>query len=395
MKFLHLSDLHVGKSLGDFDLLDDQRIILNQILTVCRERGVDALLIAGDVYDKSIPPEGAVALFDAFIRDAVGQGLKIFLITGNHDSDERLNFGSSLFRESGVFMAAKYDGSLPCETFTDEFGPVRVWMLPFVKASQVKHFCPDAAIESYDDAVRTVIAGAHVNGDERNIILSHQFVVSGSGVPALGGSENLSVRKTAEELEKDRDDVRSVGTVEQIYADVFDPFDYAALGHIHAPQAVGREEVRYAGSPLKYSASEADRDKSAPLVTLGKKGDVTIEYVPLVPRRDVRCLKGPLMQLLENAPEEGREDYIFAVLTDDDVVNDAMGVIRRVYPNTVQVRYDNSFTKELMEGDLTAPAEERSFEQLIRDFYASIYPQDISDEEMKIMREVAGKAGVL
>ena len=254
MRFLHLGDLHLGKSLGDFDLIGDQKYILDQILAVIREKTVDAVLIAGDVYDKAIPSEAATNLLDYFLCCLAETGVKTFLISGNHDSDDRLNYGSRLFQDNQIFISSVFRGELEKYTVEDEQGEVDVYLLPFVKASQVRHYFPDAKIDSYDDAVRVIIEHAHLDRQKRNVIVAHQFVAGRSEDPVLAGSESIGTQ--------------SVGLVEKISYDCFDPFDYVALGHIHSPQKVGREEVRYAGSPLKYSLSEVNHIKSVPLVTL-------------------------------------------------------------------------------------------------------------------------------
>lgn len=380
MKFLHLGDLHIGKSLGEFSLIEDQRFILDQILDIAKIHEVDAVLIAGDVYDKTIPSEEAVRLFDYFIRRLAGMKLKTFVLSGNHDSDERLNFGSSLFEANEVYISAKYEGVLYRKELWDEYGKINVYLLPFVKASQVKHFFPDAEIDSYDKAVRTVLDHAGINKEERNILAAHQFVAGKSEDPAMAGSESVAVL--------------NVGLVEKIGADCFGNFDYVALGHIHSPQKVGREEVRYAGSPLKYSLSEVNNEKSVPIITVGKKGETKIQLVTLKPRRDLRHLKGKMAQLLDKRNLNSTEDFIYATLTDEELVNDAMGIFQQYYPNTVKIDYDNTHTREIQQVDIARIAENKSFSELISDFYRMMYGCDMSEEEMKIMEEVAREAGV-
>ncbi len=378
---MHLADLHIGKSVKDFSMIEDQRFILDWILVLAEMEKVDAVLIAGDVYDRSIPSEEAVGLFDEFIYRLTQIPVKVLLISGNHDSDERLNFGSRLFVDKEVYFCSKYDGELYRQTFEDEFGPVNFYLLPFVKASQVRHFHPEDEIENYDQAVRVAIADGDVNPDERNVILAHQFVAGRSGEVMLGGSESPAVA--------------NVGLVERIGFDCFDDFDYAALGHIHKAQSVGREEVRYAGTPLKYHADEAGDNKSIPIVTLGKKGEVKIELKQLKPRRDLRCLKGTLKQLLDPKVVNGTDDYIFVTLTEEDIIPDAMGIFRQTYPNTMQIRYENSHTREIEAVDPSQMAELRSFPELMTDFYQKMYGTDMTEEEMAIMNQVAKKAGVI
>lgn len=381
MKFLHLGDLHLGKSLGDFDLIRDQKYILDQMLGIIKEKSVDGVLIAGDVYDKAVPSEAAMNLLDYFLSSLSKSGVQTFMISGNHDSDDRLNYGSDLFAANQIYISSKYDGTLYRRTVTDAHGEADIYLLPFVKASQVKHFFPDAEIGSYDDAVRVILAHAGVDPNRRNIIVAHQFVTGRSEDPALGGSESVGTQ--------------SVGLVEKIGYDCFDAFDYAALGHIHSPQKVGREEVRYAGSPLKYSFSEVNNAKSVPIITLGEKGDVSLELIPLRPMRDMRHIKGPMKRLLDKTNITDPEDFIYVTLTDEDTVNDAMGIFQQVYPNTVKIDYDNSHTRAIEQVDISCIAENKSFSELIGDFYRLMYQCEMSEEEMQYMKVAAQEAGII
>lgn len=379
MKFLHISDLHIGKSLLDFSLIDDQRFILNQIIEVADEKKVDAILIAGDVYDRAIPSEEAVRLFDYFICTLASKHIKVFVISGNHDSDERLNFGSSLFESNEVYIASKFDGSLYKKELKDTGGSVNVFLLPFVKASQVKHYYPDAEIETYEDAVRTIIENSDIKEDETNILVAHQFVAGKGGKVEFSGSESVAVQ--------------NVGTVEQIGTSCFERFDYVALGHIHAPQQLGCETVRYAGSPLKYSLSEINNNKSMPLISI-EEGKVSVTKIPLKPMRDMRHIKGKLVQLLDEKNITAPDDFVYATLTDEDVINDAMAIFRQTYPNTVRIDYDNSHTGELTQTDIVQLGAGKPFDELISEFYRMVYKCDITEEEMNIMKDVARKAGV-
>ena len=381
MKLLHIGDLHLGKSLGDFDLIGDQKYILDQILGIIKEKAVDGVLIAGDVYDKAVPSEAAMNLLDYFLSSLSRSGVSTFMISGNHDSDDRLNYGSDLFAANQIYIASKYDGTLYRRTVTDAYGEADIYLLPFVKASQVKHFFPDAEIATYDDAVRVILAHAGVDPNRRNIIVAHQFVTGRSEDPSLGGSESVGTQ--------------SVGLVEKIGYDCFDAFDYAALGHIHSPQKVGREEVRYAGSPLKYSLSEVNNTKSVPIITLGEKGDVSLELIPLHPMRDLRHIKGPMKMLLDKTNITDPDDFIYVTLTDEDTVNDAMGIFQQVYPNTVKIDYDNSHTRAIEQVDISSIAENKSFSELIGDFYRLMYQCEMSEEEMKYMKVAAQEAGMI
>lgn len=381
MKVLHLGDLHIGKSVSDFNMIEDQKYMLEQILDIIKKHKIDAILIAGDVYDKSIPSEEAVRLLDYFLCQLSNMEVETFLISGNHDSDERLNFGSSLFETNQVYISAKYDGSIYKKTCEDEFGKINIYLLPFVKASQVKHHYPNEKIESYDDAVRVALAHADIDTSERNILVAHQFVAGKSGDPELGGSEGAATL--------------NVGTIEKIGVDCFDEFDYVALGHIHLAQKIGRETVRYSGSLLKYSLSEVNNEKSAPVVTFGKKGDISVDLIELKPLRDMRHLKGKMEQLLEKKNIKSPDDYIYVTLTDENPINDAMGIFQQYYRNTMKIVYDNAHTRGAEHVDIAKVTQEKTYPELISDFYHMMYGCDISDEELKIMMEVAKEAGVI
>lgn len=381
MKLMHVGDLHFGKSLGDFDLTDDQEYLLKQLLEIVDNRSVDAILIAGDVYDKSIPSEAATRMLDFFLSNLAKRNIYTYMISGNHDSDDRLNYGSNLFETNHIFISTKYDGSLNKHTLKVGEEEVDIYLLPFVKASQVRHYLPEAKIDSYDDAIRAIINNEDIDTSRCNVLVAHQFVMGKSEDPELGGSESLGTQ--------------SVGLVEKIGYDCFDDFDYVALGHIHSPQQVGRKEVRYSGSPLKYSLSEVNNEKSVSLITIDDKGKVSIELVPIKPMRNMRHIKGKIKDLLNKANVTSPEDFIYATLTDEEIVNDAMGIFQQVYPNTVKIDYDNSHTRAIEQVDISKIAENRSFAELISDFYRQMYSCEISEEEMDIMRSVAREAGVL
>lgn len=381
MKLLHLGDLHIGKSVCDFNMIEDQKYMLEQVLNIIDKQKIDAVLVAGDVYDKSIPSEEAVRLLDWFLCRLSEMNAETFLISGNHDSDERLHFGSSLFEANKIHISAKYDGTVYKRVLQDKFGKVNIYLLPFVKASQVRYFYPDENIASYEDAVKTALAHGEIDPSERNILVAHQFVAGKSEEPRLGGSEGAATI--------------NVGTIEKIGVDCFDDFDYVALGHIHSPQKIGRDTVRYSGSLLKYSLSEADNTKSVPVVTLEEKGQVSVDLIELKPLRDMRHLKGRMDQLLNPKNIVSPEDYIYVTLTDDDPVDNVMGIFQQYYPNTMKIVYDNAHTREVKQIDITNITQEKSYPQLISDFYRMMYGCEISDEELRMMKEAAREAGVI
>ncbi len=381
MKFLHLGDLHLGKSLSNFDLIEDQRYILDQIFHIAEKESVDGVLIAGDVYDKSIPSEAAMRLLDDFLIKLAQNERKVFMVSGNHDSDDRLNYGSTLFARNEIFITAVFDGTLHKQSFADKDTQIDVYMLPFVKASQVRHYFPDEDIENYEDAVRAIIRNTPIDKNNKNLLVAHQFVSGKGADPALAGSESVGTQ--------------SVGLVEKIGYDCFDDFDYVALGHIHSPQRVGRDAVRYSGSPLKYSLSEVKNEKSVPLITVSAEDSVKIELIPLKPMRDMRHIKGTMKELLDKKNVKAPEDFIYATLTEEDIVDDAMGVFQQIYPNTVRIDYDNSHTREMDQVDISKIAENRSFPELIGDFYRLMYGCEITEGEMDVMRTAAREAGVI
>lgn len=327
MKFLHLADLHLGKRVNGFSMLEDQAHILRQILAILDDEQPDGVLIAGDVYDKSVPPVEAVELLDGFLTELCARGVQVLLISGNHDSPERLAFGGRVMDSCGIHISPVYDGAVAPVTLHDELGPVHIWLLPFVKPAHVRSWFPDADIESYTDAVAEAIAHMDVDTAARNVLVTHQFVTGG----ARSGSEELSV-----------------GGTDNVDSGVFAPFDYVALGHLHGAQHIGRETIRYAGSPLKYSFSEARQHKSVTVVTLGEKGDVQVRTAALTPLRELREIRGSYDELTARSFYEHttyRSDYLHLILTDEQDVFDAMSRLRTIYPYLMTLDYDNARTR--------------------------------------------------
>ena len=380
MKIIHLGDLHLGKTLGEYSLVGDQEYILGQVLDIVKERDVDAVLIAGDVYDRSLPSEAAVNLLDGFISELAANEVKTFMISGNHDSEDRLEYGSRLFKSRGIYIASVFSGELAKVTTEDEFGELNVYMLPFIKASQVRHYHPDESIENYEDAVRTVIRQAEIDWSARNVLVAHQFV-TGSTDPQIAGSEGVSVQ--------------NVGLVEQISSEAFKDFDYVALGHLHSPQRLGYDHIRYSGSPLKYSLNEATSSKSVPLIEIKEKGSAEVELIPLKPMRDLRHITGELDKLLRAENIVDPDDYMYVTLTDEEIISDVMGIVQQYYPNTVKIDYQNSHTKEIEDFDIGEIVSDKSFEEIISEFYLKMYGTEISGEELDVMLSVAREAGVV
>ena len=337
MKFLHLADLHLGKRVNGFSMLEDQAHILQQILAILDNEQPDGVLIAGDVYDKSVPSVEGVELLDGFLTELRARGVPVLLISGNHDSPERLAFGGRVMDSCGIHISPVYDGALAPVTLQDAFGPVHVWLLPFVKPAHVRRWFPDADIESYTDAVAEAVAHMDIDTAARNVLVTHQFVTGG----ARSGSEELSV-----------------GGTDNVDSGVFAPFDYVALGHLHGAQHIGRETIRYAGSPLKYSFSEARQHKSVTVVTLGEKGDVQVRTVALTPLRELREIRGSYDELTARSFYEHttyRSDYLHLILTDEQDVFDAISRLRTIYPYLMTLDYDNARTRAA--GGMSVPAE--------------------------------------
>lgn len=358
-------------------MLPDQRHFFKDVLSIIREENINAVCIAGDVYDKTIPTEEAVQLFDDFLVE-LSRLTDVFIISGNHDSEERLNYGSRLFKANNVYIVAKFNGKLTKHEKTDDYGKVNFYLLPFIKASQVKHFYPDRKINSYNDAVATVLESAQMDISERNVIIAHQFVIGkGDAVPTLSGSENASVA--------------NVGTVESIKASLFAPFDYAALGHIHSPQAMGVDYIRYAGSPISYSLNEIGTVKSVPIITLEEKGNVSIELREIHPLHEMRKITGTMEQILQHGEET--EDYVYVTLTDEIPVMNAMAKLRELYPNIMKLDYDNTHTKALgnVEPEKVVT---RSLNEILSDFYKEMFDSEITEEELYILNSVAKEAGL-
>ena len=330
MKIMHLSDLHLGKSVLEQSLIEDQRYILDKIIEIINSKEVDVVLIAGDVYDKGIPNVDAVRLFSDFLAKLYKIGIEVFITSGNHDSKDRLSFGNELFIDNGVYIEGVFSGKLKFVELEDDYGKVLIYMLPFVKPADVRGYFPDREINSYQDAIKVILDDINIDTSKRNIMMVHQFVTA-SGV----------------EVERSESENLSLGGIDNIDVSLFDKFDYVAMGHIHRPQKLIKDTVRYAGSPLKYSFSEVNHKKSVPIIELKEKGNIDIELVELVPIRDMRIIKGKLDNLLDkNIVSLGNiDDYISAVITDEDYIMDAIGKIRKVYKNILRLEYQNKRTE--------------------------------------------------
>lgn len=372
MKFLHLSDLHLGKRIHEAPLIEDQTYILNEILKIADIEKPDGVLIAGDIYDKAVPSAEAVSLFDEFLVGLKKRGFQVFVISGNHDSPDRLAFGSRIMDEEGIHLSPVYNGDVKPITLSDEHGKLNVYMLPFIKPMHVKRFFEDEQIVSYTDAVKVAISAMCVNTLERNILLTHQFV---TGATVSGSEDELSV-----------------GGTDNVDALIFDCFDYVALGHIHGAQKCGRETVRYSGTPLKYSFAEINHKKSVTVVEFGDKStQVQIRTVALTALRDMQEIKGTFSELTCPTFYEGKsftQDYLRIILTDEMDVPDAYASLRLIYKNMLTLSYDNSRTRSNSAVGDAKGIEEKSAFELFADLFIEQNNQPMSIEQSEYLKSV-------
>ena len=392
MKFLHISDLHLGKRVNEFSMLKDQNYILEQIRSIAGREQADGVIIAGDIYDKPVPPAEAVQVFDRFLTALAREGRKVYAVSGNHDSAERIAFGAALMREQGVYIAPVYDGNVEKITEHDAYGDICIYLLPFVKPATVRHVLTreqeekagavqeneeangqETAALTYDDAVRFAVERMEVDAAKRNILVAHQFV-TGAG------------RCESEEV--------SVGGLDNVDAGIFERFDYVALGHIHTPQHIGRETVRYCGTPLKYSFSEAGQEKSVTVLEVKEKGDIVLSTVPLQPLHDMRKLRGTYREVMAaggRAAKEAdsmQEDYVEITLTDEQDILDGIQKLRTVYPNLMRLVYDNSRTRQNQTFTAAEEVERKSELELFAEFYELQNNGPMSREQEEFMRRL-------
>lgn len=383
MKVLHVSDLHIGKRVNGMSMLDDQRYILRQILDIAEKRQVSVLLIAGDVYDKASPSAEAVTVFDAFLTDAVAADLRVLAIPGNHDSAERIAYAQGLLEKQGVCLPPVYAGEVERVELEDEHGPVEFWLLPFLKPGDVRRFFPDEEIgDDYSAALRAVLGACAIDQGKRNVVLSHQLVTAYGTAPDRA------------------DDEIKLGGMDNVDVSVYDAFDYVALGHVHRPQRVGRDTVRYSGSPLKYSFSEARYGKSAALIELGEKepGDdvgecVSFELIPLVPLHDVREVRGTLADVLAmGTAHDASQDYLHITLSDEHPQLDAMAKIHEVFPSAMMLDYDNvTVLIDRPQTQLTADPDSMDTLDLFSAFYESQVGNPLDNEQRDFARKLIAK----
>ena len=370
MKFMHLSDLHLGKRVNEFSMLEDQVYILNKIVNIIDEEKPAAIILAGDIYDKPIPPAEAVELFDDFLYKLSQRNLKVFIISGNHDSAERIAFGARLFDKTGIYMSPVYTGNISPIEMSDEFGKINIYMLPFIKPIHVRRYFPDTEITSYTDAVSKVIENMHLDTGIRNILITHQFVTGAS-------------RTESEDI--------SVGGSDNVNADVFRDFDYVALGHIHRSQSCGSEYIRYSGTPLKYSFSESKDTKSITVIDIKEKGNIKLDFIPLTPLRDMVEIKGTYDDLMLKSFYENTtypNDYVHITLTDENDILDVITRLRVVYKNIMKLDYDNQRTKKSSEINLINDMDSKSPLELFDTFYELQNGKHLSDTQRVFLKNI-------
>ncbi|MBO5230985.1 MAG: exonuclease SbcCD subunit D [Clostridia bacterium] len=370
MKLIHLSDLHLGKRVNEFSMLEDQQFILTKIINIIDEQKPDGVIIAGDVYDKSVPSAEAVELFDDFLVRLSKRDLKVFVISGNHDSAERIAFGGRLMNKSGIYMSPVYNGKVEPIAINDEWGEINVYMLPFVKPTNVRRYYPESEIVTYTDAVKTAVDGMNIDASKRNILVTHQFVTG-------------ALRTESEDI--------SVGGTDNVDASVFADFDYVALGHIHRSQSCTSNFIRYSGTPLKYSFSEAGDNKSVTVVTIKAKGDIALDFIPLTPKRDMVEIKGSYEELTLKSFWENttyNEDYMHITLTDEEDVPDALARLRVIYKNIMKLDYDNKRTRTINQINGAENVKEKSPFEHFSEFYELQNGQPLSNEQSELVKSI-------
>ena len=369
MKILHLGDLHLGKRVNEISMIEDQKFILDQIVTLVKEEKIDAILLCGDIYDKAIPTIEAIHLLDEFLEELSDLKVKVLMISGNHDSAERLSFGAKLFESSDIYISQVYDGEMKRIVLKDQYGPISVYLLPFLKPAAVRHALQRDDINTYEEGVMAALQECEIDTTQRNVLVAHQFVT---------GADRSDSEETW------------VGGLDNVSAEVFKDFDYVALGHIHRSQKMGRETLRYSGTPLKYSFSEADHKKSVTIVELLEKGNVRVSTVPLIPRRDMRKLRGTYMDVTakDHYTAENKMDYLQITLTDEEDVPGALQKLRTVYPNLMRLEYDNKRTRENREVQAVEVQEQKSELELFEEFYELLNNEPMKEEQTEFVEKL-------
>ncbi|WP_310604642.1 exonuclease SbcCD subunit D [Anaerosporobacter sp.] len=379
MKFIHTADLHIGKVVNEFSMLEEQKRILGQILNIVKEEGADGLILAGDIYDRSVPSAEAVLVLDQFLSEATKLGIQIFMISGNHDSPERIGFAQSILEEKGLHIEGRIQGNMQPIVMEDAYGKVNIYMLPFAKPAIIRHLYQDETIVTCEQGVHKIIEESNVDATCRNLLITHHFVTNTGKLPEQSESEaNLLL-----------------GGAENVDAHVFEAFDYVALGHIHGAQRMGRDTVRYSGSPIKYSFSEVFHKKSVTVIELKDKGEVTLSTRSLTPIHDMRKIKGTLAELMKEEIYSLADvnDYLHVTLLDKQELFDPMGELRSVYPNIMQIAFEKNERKESAESVSVTDTRNKSIYEHFKDFYASVIGETLEEEYEACMKEVIEEIG--
>ena len=373
MRFLHLADLHIGKRVNGFSMIEDQKFVFEQVYNVIENEKIDGIIMAGDIYDKPVPSAEAVKLFDEMLTRLVSINLPIFVISGNHDSAERIGFGSDILSAAKVYMSRVYNGNLQKIELEDDYGKINVYLLPFIKPATVKNIYKEAEIKDYDDALEYVLSQEKLDETKRNVIVSHQFVTG-------------AMRSESEEV--------SVGGLDNVSVENYEAFDYVALGHIHRAQQMGRESARYAGTLLKYSFSEEKHNKSMTIVDLKEKGNIEIKEIPVKPLHDLKTIKGKFSKITseEFYKELKKEDYYRAVLTDEDDILNAIGKLKSIYPNLMSMEYDNTRTRSYSVVDNVETGEAKSPLDYFEEFFEKQNGRKMSEKQRDYLLEILGEA---
>ncbi len=389
MKFVHTGDLHIGKIVNGFSMIEDQRYILKQVYEISRREKADALVLAGDIYDRAIPPADAVVLFNDFLTDMVRAGIPVLMISGNHDSPERLGFADAILEEEGIYIAGVYKEELKKVEIADTYGNVSFVLMPFVKPASVGAKTSGEAVGNMlsmekggkeDNIDKDDMDKDNTNkeGEDgiRRVLVTHYFVTDQGREPELSDGETTI----------------HVGGLDNVEASLFDGFDYVALGHIHKPQKIGEREVYYAGAPLAYSFSEAGQEKGINLIEMGKKGEVTMRRIPIKPLHEMRRIRGKELMQPEVVGAAQAEDYIRAELTDEEELIDPIGTLRSVYPNVMQILLTKNERKESMDYISRPEEKKKSIPQLFLGFYEMIRGEKPDEGRMKVVEEAAKEA---
>lgn len=369
MRFLHISDLHLGKRVYEYSMLEEQKNALWQVLSIVDEKNIEGLFIAGDIYDKSIPTIEAIELFDSFLVELSNRNIDVYIISGNHDSPERVGFGADFFKSKRIYISKAYDGNIQYVDKEDLYGKIRIHLIPFLKPANVRRFHQEMEIADYNSAIRTVVEDIKLCEDGRNVVLVHQFITG-------------AVRSQSEES--------FLGGMDNIEYDLFDEFDYVALGHIHKSQAMGRQQVRYSGALVKYALDEINQVKSMTLVEIKGKGEVEIETIPIKPIHDMRRIEGTYMELTDrnNYVNTKVDDYLHMVLKDEEDVPDALRKLRVIYPNILKLEYDNTRTRlknSVIEGKGVRRKEPMEY---IEELFRKQNNEDMTSEQATVLKNI-------